>query len=395
MSTRFQIGVFTALLCLVSVGAFAHPVPDIPVRGYFHRGGEAVLKVEIDLRCFAEDPENEPYLLKWVLDESSEAEKREWIQAAEKLTQESITFHFEPLGRTLPEFAWNFTSHAGKELSKEDDPVVLTGEWRTTIPTGVRGYRIKATEAGELAIPFINHFDGRQIERLATLFPGEESFLLDLSGHGKAEVPEAGGPDAPADAVGPAGGAGDRWAALWDSLKVGFIHVAFEGPDHVLFVLGLFLLSRKWRPLLWQVSMFTLAHTFTLFLSALGLVRAPTTLVETVIAASIAYVAIENICREDYSRWRLLVVFAFGLVHGLGFAGRFAERDLSPANFVTALIGFNVGVEFAQLAVLAIAFGVTIGFKDPVLYRKRIIVPGSAAIGLLGVLWALQRLFGS
>lgn len=374
----------------------AHPVPDIPVRGYFHRGGEAVLKVEVDLRCFAEDPEKEPYLLKWVLDESSEAEKREWMEAADQLTRESISFHFEPLGRTLPQFEWIFTSHAGKELAKEDDPVVLTGVWRTTIPEGVDGYRIKARENGELAIPFINHFDGRQIERLATLFPGEESFLLDLSGHGSASPPQgADGAANPTDAVGPEGGAGDRCAALWDSLKVGFIHVAFEGPDHVLFVLGLFLLSRKWRPLVWQVSMFTLAHTVTLFLSALGLVRAPSAVVETVIAASIAFVAVENICREEYTRWRLFVVFAFGLVHGLGFAGRFAERDLSPTNFAVSLIGFNVGVEFAQLAVLAIAFGITVGFRDPALYRRWIVIPGSTAIGSLGVLWALQRLFGA
>ncbi|MEO1638338.1 MAG: HupE/UreJ family protein [Pseudomonadota bacterium] len=153
-----------------------------------------------------------------------------------------------------------------------------------------------------------------------------------------------------------------------DYIPVGFDHIVPKGLDHILFVLGLFFLAARFRPLLIQVSLFTVAHTITLALAALGYTRgiemwfadtlgvAFIDVVEPLIALSIAYVAIENIFMKGISPWRPLVIFIFGLLHGLGFASVLAEFGLPDATFVAALIGFNVGVELGQLAVIAVMF---------------------------------------
>ena len=143
--------------------------------------------------------------------------------------------------------------------------------------------------------------------------------------------------------------------AFWSYMPVGFDHILPKGLDHILFVLGLFFLSTRWQPLLWQVSAFTLAHTVTLALGALGIVTVPASIVEPLIAASIVYVAVENVFRRGLSRWRPLVIFGFGLLHGLGFASVLGDFGLPEDQFVPALIGFNVGVELGQLTVIALA----------------------------------------
>ena len=173
---------------------------------------------------------------------------------------------------------------------------------------------------------------------------------------------------------------------------VGFDHILPKGLDHVLFVLGLFFLAARLRPLLWQVSAFTVAHTVTLALSALGYVSVPAAIVEPVIALSIVYVAVENILSDHLMRWRPVVVFGFGLLHGLGFASVLGEFGLPDASFVSALIGFNVGVELGQLTVIAIAF-VLVGYwfgRRP-WYRSVIAIPASAAIAVTGAYWFLER----
>lgn len=151
------------------------------------------------------------------------------------------------------------------------------------------------------------------------------------------------------NAVGP-------WSTFFGFIPVGFDHILPKGLDHILFVLGLFFLSTRLSPLLWQVSAFTLAHTVTLALAALGYVSVPASIVEPLIAASIVFVAVENVISDHLHRWRPAVIFCFGLLHGLGFASVLAEYGLPEANFVPALIGFNVGVEFGQLTVIALAF---------------------------------------
>ncbi len=165
---------------------------------------------------------------------------------------------------------------------------------------------------------------------------------------------EAGDVSDPIALVG--GNAASGWETFWDYIPVGFDHIVPKGLDHILFVLGLFFLSTRIAPLLTQVTLFTLAHTITLAAAALGYVTVPGSIVEPLIAASIAYVAIENIFMQRLSPWRPIVIFGFGLLHGLGFASVLAEFGLPQASFIPALIGFNVGVEVGQLAVIAVMF---------------------------------------
>ena len=153
-------------------------------------------------------------------------------------------------------------------------------------------------------------------------------------------------------------------ATFLDYVPTGFDHIVPLGVDHILFVLGLFFLSTHLRPLLWQVSAFTLAHTITLALAALGYVTVPASIVEPLIALSIAYVAVENIFLRTLSPWRPFIVFGFGLLHGLGFASVLAQFGLPEQNFVPALIGFNIGVEIGQLSVIAVAYLCVIKARD-------------------------------
>ncbi|MFN3144234.1 MAG: HupE/UreJ family protein [Paracoccaceae bacterium] len=176
-------------------------------------------------------------------------------------------------------------------------------------------------------------------------------------------------------------------------MLIGFDHIVPKGLDHILFVLGLFFFSLKLRPLLYQVSAFTVAHTVTLALAILGLVRVPAAIVEPLIAASIAWIAVENILFREMKPWRTAVVFGFGLLHGLGFASVLSDIGLNPARFVTGLIGFNVGVELGQIAVLAMAWGMLgIWFGKKPWWRARVAVPASLVIAATGAYWFVERL---
>jgi hydrogenase/urease accessory protein HupE len=185
----------------------------------------------------------------------------------------------------------------------------------------------------------------------------------------------------------------DRLGTARRYLTLGFTHIVPGGLDHMLFVLGIFLLSGRARSVLCQVSAFTVAHSITLGLSMYGLVAVSPRIVEPLIALSIAYVAIENIFLSELKSWRVALVFAFGLLHGLGFAGALRELGLPRSEFVTALLTFNVGVEAGQLAVLGAAF-VLVGWycarRD--WYRSRIVVPASMMIAGTAIYWTIERL---
>ncbi|MBT8118421.1 MAG: HupE/UreJ family protein [Gammaproteobacteria bacterium] len=176
-------------------------------------------------------------------------------------------------------------------------------------------------------------------------------------------------------------------------ISIGFEHIVPKGLDHIFFILGLFLLSTHLRPLLWQVTMFTVAHTITLALSMNNIVELPANVVEPLIALSIAYVGVENILASRLHRSRLFLVFLFGLLHGLGFAGVLSDFGMPSDDFALALISFNIGVEFGQLAVILIAYiSLRIWFKDQLIYRKIVVVPGSMFISVVGLYWFLERL---
>lgn len=190
------------------------------------------------------------------------------------------------------------------------------------------------------------------------------------------------------------GNTSTAWAVFVDYVPVGFDHILPKGLDHILFVLGLFFLSLSLHALLWQVTAFTLAHTVTLALGATGWLVVSPAIVEPLIAASIVFVAVENIVSRGFNAWRPLFVFGFGLLHGLGFAGVLGEFGLPEGQFVPALLGFNIGVELGQLAVIAMAFlAVGLWFGKKPWYRARIAVPASCAIALIGSYWVVERVF--
>lgn len=183
-----------------------------------------------------------------------------------------------------------------------------------------------------------------------------------------------------------------RTARLY--LRLGFTHILPQGLDHICFVLGLFLLSLRLRPLLAQTGAFTLAHSITLGLTMLGWVSLPARIVEPLIALSIAYVAIENLIVKEVRTSRVAVVFGFGLIHGMGFAGVLKDLGLPKGQFAPALLAFNLGVEGGQLAVILGAFlavGWWAGGKP--WYRRRVVLPASCAIAATGLFWTVERLF--
>lgn len=183
-----------------------------------------------------------------------------------------------------------------------------------------------------------------------------------------------------------------RAVVLGEYLALGYTHILPKGLDHILFVLGLFLLNLRLRPILAQVTAFTIAHSLTLALSVYGLVSFPSRVVEPLIALSIAYVAIENLATTKLKPWRLALVFTFGLLHGLGFAGVLADLGLPRDDFAVALVSFNVGVEAGQLTVLGAAAALLLWTRDREWYHRSIVVPASIAIAATGVYWTIVRL---
>jgi hypothetical protein len=178
-----------------------------------------------------------------------------------------------------------------------------------------------------------------------------------------------------------------------EHLRLGFRHIFPDGVDHILFVLGLFFLAPRWRPLLTQTTAFTLAHTTTLGLSAYGILSLPARVVEPLIALSIAYVAVENIWKPKLNAARIMIVFAFGLLHGLGFASSLSEVPMPRDQFFTALLAFNLGVDFGQLAVIGTAFLLVGWFRKRDWYWKGIAVPVCVVIAAVGGYWTVTRIF--
>lgn len=176
-------------------------------------------------------------------------------------------------------------------------------------------------------------------------------------------------------------------------IEAGFLHIVPQGLDHILFIFGIFLISMRLRPLILQATMFTVAHSITLSLGVFGLVSLPPQVIEPLIALSIAYIAGENLFMDRLSRFRLPVVFGFGLLHGVGFASMLINFGLPEELYLAALLWFNVGVELGQVALLLGAFlAITVWFNNPLTYRRAVVIPGSIAIGLLGSYWMVERL---
>lgn len=183
-------------------------------------------------------------------------------------------------------------------------------------------------------------------------------------------------------------GAGETFAAF---LRLGAEHV-WLGFDHLMFLAGLLIVARDGRAVAVVITMFTVAHSLTLGLAALGVVRVRADGVELVIAASIVWVGVENLARRGEPRGRAVVAFGFGLVHGLGFAG--VLRDLGLGGGWGALVplaGFNLGVELGQLAVAGVAVPVWWRLRRRADFAARWQPALSAAVAVAGAAWMVAR----
>ena len=198
-----------------------------------------------------------------------------------------------------------------------------------------------------------------------------------------------------------------RWRQFADYVRHGVWHI-WIGFDHILFLLSLLLpavlvrskgewqgrdtLKASAMDVLKIVTAFTLAHSLTLTLAVLGALSLPSRLVESAIAASVVLAALNNLWPLVH-RWRALVAFVFGLIHGFGFASVLADLGLPQGALVLSLVGFNVGVELGQLAIVAVFLPLAYGLRHSVFYRRVVMTGGSVCIALIALVWLTERAF--
>lgn len=176
-------------------------------------------------------------------------------------------------------------------------------------------------------------------------------------------------------------------------LQLGFQHIIPLGLDHILFIIALFIINPKFKDILLQATAFTIAHTITLGLSMFQIIKAPTQIVEIIIAVSIVYVAVENIYSNKVKPSRIAIVFLFGLIHGLGFAAVLSEIGLPQNKFIPSLLMFNIGVELGQIAVITLFYFLLIKWvKHKEYYRFKIVRPISFLISLVAIFWIFERI---
>jgi hydrogenase/urease accessory protein HupE len=179
----------------------------------------------------------------------------------------------------------------------------------------------------------------------------------------------------------------------WFSFVLLGIEHILTGFDHLCFLLALLLVAPRLRDVLTVVTTFTIAHSLTLAAAAFGAVSLSSSIVEPLIAASIVYIGLENLFLHRQPRYRLAVVFGFGLIHGLGFASGLAERlpGVTGLAVVPPLLGFNAGVELGQLAVAACLVPLIQWAKTRPSFSIRMQPVCSFAIATAGFVWLLQR----
>jgi hypothetical protein len=199
----------------------------------------------------------------------------------------------------------------------------------------------------------------------------------------------------------------NRWSQFADYLREGVWHI-WIGLDHVLFMLSLLLPAvMLWQGLRWQavddfraafwdvfriVTSFTVAHSITLTLAALHVISLPSQWVESAIAASVVLAALNNLKPLVHSR-RWLVAFGFGLIHGFGFATVLVELGLPDDALALSLLGFNLGVEVGQLAIVAVFLPLAYALRGSRFYRRTVMVGGSVAVALVAAVWFVERAF--
>ena len=185
-----------------------------------------------------------------------------------------------------------------------------------------------------------------------------------------------------------------RTEIFWTYLQLGFTHIIPLGFDHILFIISLYILEPRLKPVLWQATAFTVAHSITLGLAMYGMISPPSHIIEPIIALSILFMAIENIITDRLNPWRVAIVFGFGLVHGMGFASALTGLGLPAKDYFGSLVSFNVGVELGQVAVILLSWALVGRWAArKSWYKQRVVIPASVVIGLVAAYWTVERVF--
>ncbi|MDA0206206.1 MAG: HupE/UreJ family protein [Acidobacteria bacterium] len=361
-----------AVLLSLPLGLTAHDFTVTEVAVIFRGDGgyQIDMSVDADALALGLPPDTESSIVVAEMEKLSPAEFDAAVARAQGYVTQYVRIRFDGVKQSP---AVEFPQYGTAAAMDAETPTVLgtLARMEGHMPEGAREFAFGASE----------------------VFKAVKLTVFDPSAPQPATFTLGPGEDSPPHIIGGGQQTQTTGSVLWRYTILGFEHILPLGLDHILFVLGLFLLSVRWRPLLWQVTAFTIAHSVTLALSMYGVVSLPSRLVETLIAASIAYVAIENIFTSKLHAWRPAVVFCFGLLHGLGFATVLQELGLPREQFVPALISFNVGVELGQLTVVSLAFVAVGWLRERPDYRKLVVIPCSAAIAAMGVYWAITRSF--
>jgi hydrogenase/urease accessory protein HupE len=361
-----------ALLLAVAGSTLAHDFTVTEVAVIFRGDGgyQIDMSVDVDALALGLSPSTDSAVVVEEMAKLSPEEFGAAVEQAQRSIQRYMRIRFDGEKQMPPV---EFPQHGTAAATEAKTPTVLGTLARVNadIPDGAKQFTFGASRV--FKVINLTIFDPSAPKPATfTLGPGEDSPPYDIGGGQQTQ---------------------STLDVLWRYTVLGFEHILPLGLDHILFVLGLFLLSAHWKPLLWQVTAFTVAHSVTLTLAMFDVVSMPSRIVETLIAVSIAYVGIENIFTSRLHSWRPVIVFCFGLLHGLGFASVLQGISLPREQFVPALISFNVGVELGQLTVVGIAFLAVGWLRNRPDYRKLVVVPTSASIAAMGIYWAIDRWF--
>ncbi|HKP97137.1 MAG TPA: HupE/UreJ family protein [Fibrobacteria bacterium] len=325
-----------------------------------------------------------------------ETPKSEYASLADRIayyyqTRLDLKFDGRAADMKILQYKKHGTDLAAKLDSADLADTTIAFRMGWAVPPGTKRLELGSKLFAELEVQPLCHlridYQGTEIKRKFVGLDDRFSMSLQpdsLEAYLAAANRPAAAPGAPAPA--------DEESVVGRFIRLGFTHILPEGTDHILFVLGLFFFSTLLRPLLIQVTAFTIAHSITLGLSLLGVFSLPSRIVEPLIALSIVVVAVENIFFRKLRPSRFLIVFAFGLIHGLGFAGVLKSLGLPEGQFFKVLVSFNVGVELGQLTVIAAASALTVWMWKKPWYYRRVVIPVSSLIAAVGLFWFIQRI---
>ncbi|MFE5324012.1 HupE/UreJ family protein [Paenibacillus sp. NPDC056579] len=184
----------------------------------------------------------------------------------------------------------------------------------------------------------------------------------------------------------------DMMTVIFMYINLGLEHI-LTGYDHLLFLLALIIVSERFAVILKIVTAFTIAHSITLCLAALGLIPVYPKWIEAGIALTICYVAVENFFVRSF-RWRWVLTFLFGLIHGLGFASSISEIGFHTGYLVTSLVSFNVGIELGQLGIVAVLLPILSRLRKQTGVYTWFFRATSACILVIGLYWVVERIWG-